>query len=291
MKGKIIFENGDVLEGSFELQDGNGKLSYENGDVYEGRFDEDIAKNGFGKLTTKKEEVYEGQWKDNQFNGKGKIVKNQNFTIHFYRELLGSYYNKDYKNILLYCENNDRYVQLTINREVKKTFALPSSISNFDDLKNFIKNFSLEIKNITDEEIQRSTCPISLCYMFDAVITSCGHSFSKGSLDRNGDTCPVCRQKILYSYPDSEVLEILKRAEFEANGKKCQSSEVKNIEELKGELENYDFNDDYSSKKREYCRKKKSKSDSSSDYDSEPPRPKKKLCKPKQEEIYLKKKG
>jgi hypothetical protein len=49
-----------------------GKMIFPNGDVYEGSFENDVI-NGKGKLVTKNGLIYEGEWKDDQFHGKGRL--------------------------------------------------------------------------------------------------------------------------------------------------------------------------------------------------------------------------
>ena len=61
--GKMIYKNGDVYFGSWNLdkRNGNGTMRYSNGDVYEGYWVDD-KRNGQGKMTYSNGEVYEGEW-------------------------------------------------------------------------------------------------------------------------------------------------------------------------------------------------------------------------------------
>ena len=109
-QGKITYKNGDIYEGNFDNDkiNGPGKITYKNGDIYKGNFEngyysgqgilkmtyndetsiylgnfENGSRNGHGIFYFNKQEindkddvwdVYEGEFKNDQFNGQGKIT-------------------------------------------------------------------------------------------------------------------------------------------------------------------------------------------------------------------------
>ncbi|OMJ87827.1 hypothetical protein SteCoe_10391 [Stentor coeruleus] len=72
-KGKMIFINNEVYNGEWKNGkiEGYGKLYYKNGDYYIGCFTNGV-RSGFGKFFSA-EFCYFGYWKDDKFNGKGRL--------------------------------------------------------------------------------------------------------------------------------------------------------------------------------------------------------------------------
>lgn len=76
-KGKIVFNNGDIKEGTFvngKLNDRNGCYTWATGDKYVGEF-KDGNISGFGEYFYKSGDRYRGSWCDDKRNG---------FGVYFY---------------------------------------------------------------------------------------------------------------------------------------------------------------------------------------------------------------
>ena len=106
-KGKYIFKNGEIYEGSIieDKFEGYGKYIYENGEYYIGQWKEDL-RNGKGILYYKDGNIkYEGDFVNDKFEGNGKYIWEN-----------GEYYIGEYKNglnngkgILYYKNGNIEY--------------------------------------------------------------------------------------------------------------------------------------------------------------------------------------
>ena len=209
-KGKIILENGDIYEGKFTFNLQNGKIIYNNGNIYE------------------------GEWKNNIYNGAGKIIYKDDSIVSHYNS-----FDKD-KNIVLIHKNNKSFLQIIKYKKITNTFDLPSSIKTFNELKSFMSKFTIDTTHLTSEEIELITCPISLSIMYVPIITSCNHTFSQSSIEKC-DKCPLCRRDIIYFIPNEYITNILKKIKFKSNNYEYNLEEIKNLENLKIELENANF--------------------------------------------------
>ena len=79
----MIYFNGDIYEGSWELdkRNGKGRLKELKVGVYVGEFSED-KKNGKGRLYDEaKDEIYEGEFNNDKKNGEGTIVRRNGEVI------------------------------------------------------------------------------------------------------------------------------------------------------------------------------------------------------------------
>ena len=76
MKGKMIFCSGERYEGNCwcGVPHGIGTYYFRNGDKYAGNW-YNYAKEGYGTFTWSNGDYYEGEWLDNEFHGKGLLVK------------------------------------------------------------------------------------------------------------------------------------------------------------------------------------------------------------------------
>jgi hypothetical protein len=232
-KIKIEFDNGDVFVGTAEPDLINGVYTYKNGDKYEGDFC-GTGKNGFGKMTRSTGDVYDGEWYDDNFNGKGTIKYNGDGSIvNYFRHIT------DRENLILICKGDERYLQITENKKITKSYDVPFKINNFEEFSIFEKEIEINTSNLTPDEIERITCPISLEIMFDPIKTSCNHVFCKNNLTRCNENCPICRQQILYYVPDNTIIKILQKLKYNFGGKQYDIANIKVIEEIKSIVEKF----------------------------------------------------
>ena len=78
-KGKLTFNNGNILIGNFNNNDYNpidGIINFPNGDIYEGEFKENFKLKGKMKYNTG--EIYDGELENFIKNGKGLFCLNEN---------------------------------------------------------------------------------------------------------------------------------------------------------------------------------------------------------------------
>ena len=78
-KGKLTFNNGNILIGNFNNKDYNpidGIINFPNGDIYEGEFKENFKLKGKMKYNTG--EIYDGELENFIKNGKGLFCLNEN---------------------------------------------------------------------------------------------------------------------------------------------------------------------------------------------------------------------
>jgi hypothetical protein len=231
--GKIIFKNGDIYEGEFNINFIKGNLISSNGENYEGSFYKNL-KSGSGKTTMPNGEIFEGIWKNNSFNGEGTIKYNENYIV--------SYYNKfsAQNNVTLIFKDNTSYLQITKNFGLMKTFNLPFPIKTLDELKIFFSKFDIDTKDLTQEEIESITCPVLVSIMYDSIVTSCNHTFSQKAIQKCTE-CPICRQNINFYIPNEYILKIIKKIKFKYNNKDFDINEIQNLENIKEELEDIGF--------------------------------------------------
>jgi hypothetical protein len=73
--GMILFNNGDIYQGSFlnSKKHGYGEYIYLNGDIYEGDWQNDL-KEGYGIYKWNNGDIYDGYWHQGKRNGHGKYA-------------------------------------------------------------------------------------------------------------------------------------------------------------------------------------------------------------------------
>ena len=89
-KGKLTFNNGNILIGNFNNNDYNpidGIINFPNGDIYEGEFKENFKLKGKMKYNTG--EIYDGELElqarlDADDINKNKFFRSQNFSKRIY---------------------------------------------------------------------------------------------------------------------------------------------------------------------------------------------------------------
>ena len=88
-KGKYIFKNGEIYEGSIieDKFEGYGKYIYENGEYYIGQWKEDL-RNGKGILYYKNGKIkYDGEFLNDKFEGNGKYIwENDEYYIGQFKD-------------------------------------------------------------------------------------------------------------------------------------------------------------------------------------------------------------
>ena len=89
----LLYESGEEYIGPINnnLREGHGTYKYKDERIYEGEFKNDMF-NGFGKLTSteidngKYNEIYEGEFENNMFNGFGKLIRTGKYNGHSFVE-------------------------------------------------------------------------------------------------------------------------------------------------------------------------------------------------------------
>ena len=275
--GKISFDNGDTYEGEFEAILIKGKMIYGNGDVYDGGF-YDGEKHGKGVLSCKNGDIYTGDWNYGTFSGNGTIKYADGSSVSYYKKINPLEKQCDNISMILFYNNENSNLQIIENKKIVNTFRLLNTIKTFDDLQSYNTEITIETENLTPEEIDAITCPVSLAIMYDPYITSCGHVFNKTSIEqcieKCTENCPVCRRKFFHHIPYDAVKKILEKVKFIFNGKEYNVDDIGNIDKVKLALEKNNF---FVKKENKKENKKESKdkkgtenvltSSSDSDYD------------------------
>ena len=123
------YESGNEYTGELvnNLKEGNGTYKDEDGKNYEGEFKNDMF-NGSGKLTCTETfkngeffytEIYEGEFKNNMFNGPGKLTRAGVYNGHNFEEKYEGYWSDNE----LYSKNS-----IYINRLIREKRELESEI-------------------------------------------------------------------------------------------------------------------------------------------------------------------
>jgi hypothetical protein len=159
---------------------------------------------------------------------------------------------------------------------------LPFRLENISELSIFQEDVNANTDNLTPEEIEKITCPISLSIMSEPIMTSCNHLFCKKNLEKCGDKCPICRQQILHYTPEIEISTALQKIKWNFADKEYKFNDIICIEQIKMFIEKYKFFPAKKNKKKDYycggceatnprncCCKKPSKRTSKKEYCSE----------------------
>lgn len=91
-------------------------------------------------------------------------------------------------------------------------------IRDMDSLELYNKN------DLTEEEIEEITCPISYNYMINPITLSCGHTFDEKNVNKliyendQKQNCPLCRRQIVNYYVNDNIIRILNKCRFTCNG-------------------------------------------------------------------------
>lgn len=221
---KMEFSNGNVYEGNFYNDDihGKGTMKYMNGDIYEGEFKHNLL-HGTGIMNRANGDIEEGSWDNGNYYGNGYVsYVNKNVKIVYMDTL------HKYKNFALVFVENCQYIQVLNKRKIIDVIKIPFEISSFDDL--VIKLNDDMIHNL---DVPTLCCPISFDVMIDPVITSCNHTFCKKQLEKCDNICPLCRQRILYYFPNSHVIDIYRNSTFMMNNVEMSYDDYKNLIKLK----------------------------------------------------------
>jgi hypothetical protein len=230
---KIELENGSVFEGSMSIKFEKGKMTYKNGDIYDGCF-VGSKRNGLGKMTCKNGDIYEGEWNNDKFYGNGIILYANGNKVIFMNSL------KENQNIIMTKNIDKSIIQFTQNNKIIEKLEIPDCIHNIDnimDLKNIIKNeIVADTTNLSNDQLEILCCPISINIMSDPIITSCGHTFCKKSIDKCNDKCPLCREQILYYLPNNDIINILCKMNFIFLEKRISYYDFRIIEIIKENL-------------------------------------------------------
>jgi hypothetical protein len=238
---KITLDNGSVFEGSVNIKLEKGKITYLNGESYEGSF-LGSKKHGSGIMMTKNGNIHDGIWKNDKFMGKGKITF-LNGDVIIFGDTLDSA-----KNIIITKKNKIKKIQITINNKIIEEINLPEcmhDIENIDHLKNILKNnIKIDTQNLSENEIEKISCPISLNTIADPIMTSCNHTFDKKQLEKHmskqNNNCPLCREPIYYILPNEEILELLLKVKYFFIDKEISYFDSLNIETIRFCLEEHE---------------------------------------------------
>jgi hypothetical protein len=220
--GKLINEN--IYEGNFknDFKCGKGKLILECGDIYEGNFEDDEY-HGFGKMEYINGNIEDGIWNDGIYFGSGYVFNNKLKVKIMHMEQFDAPIN-----IALLNKGGCQYLCSLRYKKIIDTIKLPFIAQSFNEFIKLINGSSIHItekENNTDQYC----CPISMDTMIDPVITSCGHTFCKSTIIKCKDTCPLCREKILYFLPNDEIINVYKKATFYMNNLKFTYDDIKII--------------------------------------------------------------
>jgi hypothetical protein len=249
----ITLDNGAIFEGSVNIKLEKGKITYLNGESYEGSFI-GYKKHGHGKMITKNGNSQEGTWKNDKFMGNGKITFSNGDMIIFSDTLDSN------KNIIITKKNKIKKIQITKNNKIIEEINLPEcmhEIDNIDDLKNILKNnMKLDTQNLSENEIEKISCPISLNTIIEPIITSCNHTFDKRQLEKyihnETNSCPLCREPILYILPNEEIIELLLKIKYFFMDKEITYFDFLNIEIIKFLIEEHEKDDNQKKKSGVY---------------------------------------
>jgi hypothetical protein len=198
-----------------------GTISYEtnpNGfKFYEGNIS-NFRPNGEGKMTYQNEEIKDGIWEY------GQIV-----ILHKHTLANGTVIKNISKNIVFYETPEEEYylTKKDNNGKIKKIIKFHQLINSIDELKNAVPE--LEKFELTGEEVENLTCPLSLSIMIEPIITSCNHAFCKYNLDKWNNTCPLCRTNVIYCHPDFNKKKLYDKCIFSYFSKEMRIDEVKQI--------------------------------------------------------------
>ncbi len=237
---KIQLKNGCQFEGNLNVKFEKGKMIYPNGEVYEGSF-MGSKKHGNGKLNCKNGVIQNGKWVNDKFFGNGSITYPNGDIIIFVNPL------DKIRNIIITKKKNTKSIRFTVDNKVISEINIPdfmSNINNINDLEELLKN---NIEENTDdlEEFEKEDikCPISLSLMVDPIVTSCNHAFCRIHLEnyfnKYNKNCPVCRETILYMIPNDYITDMLKKVKFNFLDAEISYSDFLNFENIKYHLEKH----------------------------------------------------
>jgi hypothetical protein len=232
-QGKMIYANGDVYEGEWnEERFGQGKMIYANGDVYEGEWN--IMRHGHGKIICANGDVFQGEWNRDFKNGKGILTFANSDTIE------GEWKKNQKNGIMLFHSNNKKYIQSWDCDDKLDEIELDTIFCSEITIRNIYDIDKIEIKimnerELPDDDLIEIRCPISFEYLFNPVVTSCNHIFSKKSLDQYmayKNECPICRSKVtsynkLKSISGYQNIEsIVKKCLFTVNNQEIEFEKI-----------------------------------------------------------------
>jgi hypothetical protein len=171
--------------------------------------------------------IYDGNWKNNKLLS-GKIIypNDKNYDsyegeiFNFLPYGIGTMKYKDgsvntnLSHNLIFTSLNNKYYLSKKNNDgkINKTISFPKEIKNINELKNQI--YELATHDLSEEEIENLTCPISLEIMIEPIKTSCGHTFCKYSIDKCDLYCSLCRAKITNYLPNLQLMELYNKCRF-----------------------------------------------------------------------------
>ena len=138
-----------------------------------------------------------------------------------------------YKNqfAMLTTKRGENYlVVIKDNKKIHDMIKIPRTIRSVCNVEKEFSNFEIKLvddkSNVTEEEIETITCPISFTPMLEPVITICGHTFCKYSLQKLNRKCALCRGDIEYFFPNDDLDEIYEKAFWRL---RCNASKTKRI--------------------------------------------------------------
>jgi hypothetical protein len=240
--GCMTYSNGDKYIGDWvnQCKEGHGKYMYANGDIYEGQWKRG-NKFGIGKYTYTDGRILEGRFSRCMYNNhdtkKYVVVEdNENYTrktmedITYNGDLNENFNNKKIKKFSVYFDklNKKKYFQILYCNKLVFSLEIHSNHSD-DDIFMIIKNIDcLELCNkneITEDELDKIYCPISMDLMINSITLSCGHTFDEKNINKlifensyEKQYCPLCRQEITNYYVNEEINNILRKCKFQYNG-------------------------------------------------------------------------
>lgn len=226
----INYKNGDIFEGLIDFPSMKGKIIYKDGNIYEGNLING-KKDGSGKLIYKNGDIYEGFFANDDFFGKGYIKYSGGRIVSYLTK------SDSGENVMFICEENTKYAIFISNNKMSSKFdlsKLPPEILVIDDLLKFLSSEIIkDTKNLSEEEIESITCPISQEIMNDPVTMNCSHSFCKENIIKlKKKLCPLCRNKFSCVIPVMDKINLLEKIIYSVGGNQITYNLVMTIKNI-----------------------------------------------------------
>jgi hypothetical protein len=214
MKGQ--WNNDKIVNGILDYKeyDATRMCEFEKNYLYyDGKIEDDLPE-GNGKMIFRNGDVYIGMWKNGEIYGNGKMEYKNGNVLSYYKT-----FNHKNQFAMLTTKRGENY--LVVIKDYKKIhdmIKIPKTIKSVCNVEKDFNNFEIKLvedkSNITENEIDTITCPISFTPMLEPVITNCGHTFCKYSLQKLNGKCALCRSNIEYFFPNDELDEIYEKCKF-----------------------------------------------------------------------------
>lgn len=210
------WEKDEIINGILDYKKYNNETMDEfekNYRYYEGEI-KYSAPDGYGKMIFRNGDIYTGAWKGGEIYGKGKMEYiNGNIMIYY-----KTFRCKNQFAMLTTKRGENYLIVIKNNRKVHDMIKIPKTIRSVSNIEKIFSDFEISLvddkSNVTEEEIDTITCPISFAPMLEPVITNCGHTFCKHSLKKLNGKCAMCRSIIEYYYPNDNLDEIYEKCKF-----------------------------------------------------------------------------